>query len=174
MSMVCSYRGVERVWELSVPDFLLGRAGENSPPLLDLFPDVKITRLDARIWKEDGMNWIEEFQGWRGTLRNDKEIEGDGKKRIQMRDVIAAVEPSLRMQSLESRDTLAQTNYLKIGAGLELTVLGGVANKAARYCTGAVKAEVLIPEVHEPVWRIGRSRPRRLRLNTKGSLLLAV
>jgi len=80
MSMVCSYRGVERVWEVSVPDFLLGRAGENSPPLLDLFPDVKITRLDARIWKEDGMNWIEEFQGWRGTLRNDKEIEGDGKK----------------------------------------------------------------------------------------------
>jgi hypothetical protein len=39
------------------------------------------------------------------------------KKRIETGDVIVG-ERSLRMQSLESRDTLAQTNSLEIGASL--------------------------------------------------------
>jgi class 3 adenylate cyclase len=38
---------------------------------------------------------------------------------------------------------------------MEFTVIGDVVNKAARYCAGAAKGEVLIsPEMHERVWRI--------------------
>jgi adenylate cyclase len=118
MRIVCSCRGTQRVWEVTEPDFVLGRAHENSPPLLDLSPDTKISRQHARIWQEDGCHWIEDLQSSRGTLLNDIEIKGEGKKRIKAGDVIVAGETSLRVQALESRDTLAETNYLEIGASL--------------------------------------------------------
>jgi adenylate cyclase len=116
MRIVCSHRGAQRVWEVNEPDFVLGRAHENSPPLLDLSPDTKISRLHARIWIEDGACWIEDHQSAHGTLLNNIEIKGVGKKKIQASDVIVVGDTTLRLESLDPRDMLAQTNYLEFGA----------------------------------------------------------
>ena len=118
MRIAGSYHGTQRVWEITEPDFVLGRAHENSPPLLDLSPDTKVSRLHARVSTEDGCHWIEDLQSSRGTLLNNVEIKGDGRKKIKVGDVIVAGETTLCVQSLEPRDTLAQTNYLEVGASL--------------------------------------------------------
>jgi adenylate cyclase len=118
MRIVCSYRGTERVCEVTEPDFIIGRAHEHSPPLLDLSPDTKVSRLHARIWQEASCHWIEDRQSSRGTLLNGIEIKAQGKKRINAGDVIVVGETSLGLQSLDSPDSLAQTNYLEIGTSL--------------------------------------------------------
>jgi len=118
MRLICSYRGAQRVWEVAESDFVLGRAHENSPVLLDLSPDKKISRVHARVWKENDSYWIEDRQSSRGTLLNDIEIKGQGRQKLEVDDMICVGESSLRVQSLESEDTAAQTNYLELGANV--------------------------------------------------------
>lgn len=118
MRLICSYRGTQRVLEVAETDFVVGRAHENSPLVLDLSPDKKISRLHARVWKEDGLYWIEDCQSSRGTLLNNIEIKGQGKQKLQVNDMICAGETTLRVESLEFQDTLAQTSYLEVGASL--------------------------------------------------------
>lgn len=118
MRIVCSYRGTERAWEVAETEFVLGRAHEDSPLLLDLSSDKRISRVHARVWKADGVYWIEDRQSAHGTLLNNVEIKGEGKQKIQAGDLIVAGETTLRVESLESRDAFAQTNYLEIGASL--------------------------------------------------------
>ena len=116
MRIVCSYRNSERTWEVDENDFVIGRAHENAPLLLDLSPDKTVSRVHARIWKQDGGYWIEDRQSASGTLLNDVDIKGDGKRLIQAGDLISVGETTLRFESLESSDALAQTNYLQFGA----------------------------------------------------------
>jgi adenylate cyclase len=118
MRIACSYRGTERTCEISANDFVLGRAHENSPAMLDLSPDKKVSRVHARLWTEDGAAWIEDNQSLRGTLLNNVEIKGTGKQRIRGGDVIMAGDTTLRVESLDSLDVLMQTNYLEFGATL--------------------------------------------------------
>ncbi|MFZ3217988.1 MAG: adenylate/guanylate cyclase domain-containing protein [Candidatus Acidiferrales bacterium] len=99
-------------------DFVLGRAHENSPVLFDLSPDKKISRAHARIWKEGKGYWLEDLQSSRGTRLNGVEITGMGKQRIHTGDVIVVGETTLRIESLELQDALAQTSYLENGAKL--------------------------------------------------------
>src|SRR5258708_16723426 len=118
MRLISSYCGTQGVWEVPEPDFVLGLGHEDSPLLLDLSPDKTISRLHAGVWKEDGVYWIEDRQSSRGTLLNNIEIKGQGKQQLQVDDTICVGETTLRVQSLESQDTLAQTNYLEVGANL--------------------------------------------------------
>jgi pSer/pThr/pTyr-binding forkhead associated (FHA) protein len=118
MRIVCSYRGSERTWELSENDFVLGRAHENSPTLLDLSPGKKISRVHARLWREDGAAWIEDRQSLHGTFLNNVEIRGKGRRKIQVGDAIVAGDTTLRVESLESHDLFTQTNYLEFGTTL--------------------------------------------------------
>jgi adenylate cyclase len=118
MRLVCSYRGTEKIWEVAEPDFFLGRTHENSPTLLDLSPDMKISRVHARLWKGDDLFWIEDQKSMRGTLLNNVEIKGAGKKAIQTGDVVVVGDTTVRVDSLESPDLLGQTNYLELGASL--------------------------------------------------------
>ncbi len=118
MRIACAYHGVEKTWEIAEDDFVIGRAHENSPLLLDLSPDKTVSRVHARIWKGDGCYWIEDQQSASGTLLNEVEIKGSGKRLIQPGDVVAVGETKLRIESLESRDSLAQTNYLQLGGDL--------------------------------------------------------
>jgi adenylate cyclase len=118
MRVICSYHGTEKACEVAEDDFVLGRAYKNSPLLLDLTADKKISRFHARIWKEDGHRWIEDLQSSRGTLVNNVEIKGHGKKQLEVGDMIQVGETTLRVESLESEDSPAQTNYLEIGASL--------------------------------------------------------
>src|SRR5260370_8342350 len=118
MRLISSYRGRQRVWEVPGCEFGLGGGDEDSPLLLDLSADKTISRLHARVWKEDGAYWIEDRQSSRGTLLNNIEIKGRGKQQLQVDDTICVGETTLRVQSLESQDTLAPTNYLEVGANL--------------------------------------------------------
>src|ERR1700675_2200006 len=114
MRIICSYRDAERTLEVAHNDFVLGRDHENSPLLLDLSPDTKISRVHARVWKEDNLYWIEDHHSSHGTLLNDVEIKGMGKQMIHQDDLIVVGETTLRVESLRSTDAFAQTNYLEI------------------------------------------------------------
>jgi adenylate cyclase len=118
MRIVGSYRGTQKVWEVDEPEFFLGRTHENSPILLDLSPDTKISRLHARIWKDDNTYWVEDRQSTRGTMLNEVEIKGGGKKKIKVGDVVALGETTLRFESLDLQDAFSKTNYLELGANL--------------------------------------------------------
>jgi adenylate cyclase len=115
MRIVCPYRRGQNVWEVTEHDFVLGRAHENSPPLLDLSPDKTISRVQARVWKEDDSFWIEDRQSSHGTRLNGVEIKGLGKQIIHPGDLIVVGETTLSIESLEPRDPFAQTNYLETG-----------------------------------------------------------
>jgi adenylate cyclase len=118
MRIVCTYHGVERTWEVAEDEFVIGRAHENSPLLLDLSPDKTVSRVHARIWKETGNHWIEDLQSARGTLLNNDEIKGAGRRKLVPGDSIVVGETSLCFNSLECRDASSETNYLQFGADL--------------------------------------------------------
>jgi adenylate cyclase len=99
-------------------DFVLGRAHDSSPPLLDLSPDKKISRVHARIWSEDGHFWIEDRNSLHGTLLNNTELKGQGKQEIHAGDSLVAGDTTLRIVSLDTPDPCAQTSYLEFGASL--------------------------------------------------------
>jgi len=118
MRIVCSHRGTDKTMEMPENDFVLGRAHENSPVLLDLSFDKKISRLHARIWKENGDAWIEDCESRRGTRLNDIEIKGKGRQRLQIGDMLVVGDSTLRVESIDATDVFAQTNYLEFGASL--------------------------------------------------------
>jgi FHA domain len=93
MRIVCSYRGTPRVWDISRLDFAFGHAHENSPPSPDLSPDMRISRLHARIGKADGEYWIEDLPSSRDTLLNSIEFKAGGRKRIETGDAIEWILP---------------------------------------------------------------------------------
>jgi len=95
----------------------LGDPVKKSPSLLDLSPDHKVSRLHGRIWHENGFCWIEDLNSGRGTLLNNVEIKGQGKKRIQAGDVIVAGIPPSSIESPDPPIT-AQTNFLEAGTSL--------------------------------------------------------
>jgi len=118
MRIVCSYGGTEKALEIAEAEFVLGRAHENSPILLDLSPDKKISRVHARLWREDDRYWIEDRQSLHGSLLNNTEIKGAGKQEIKAGDVIVVGSTTVRVESLETRDAVGGTNYLELGANL--------------------------------------------------------
>ena len=76
MRIVCSYRRTSRVLDISELDVVFGPVHENSPPLFDLSPDMRTSRLQAGIGKEDGEHWVEDLQCSREKLLNSIEIRG--------------------------------------------------------------------------------------------------
>lgn len=118
MRIVLCYRDAETTLEIAGNDFFIGRAHENSPLLLDLSADKSVSRLHARIWKENGAYWIEDRQSAHGTLLNNVQIKGIGKKPIQEGDLIVVGETTLCLESLEWRGAPPQTSYLGAGATL--------------------------------------------------------
>jgi adenylate cyclase len=118
MRITCCYRGSEKTWEVDEDDFVFGRAHEGSPHLLDLSPDKKISRVHARIWREDGVCWIEDRHSLHGTMLNNVEIKGAGKHKLRTEDVILLGDTTVRVESLDFVDVVAQTNYLELGEAL--------------------------------------------------------
>src|SRR5207244_12030552 len=64
------------------------------------------------------MIWLLEFRRVLFRSLNNIEIKEKGKQKLQVGDVICAGETMLQVESLESQDTPAQTNYLETGASL--------------------------------------------------------
>src|ERR1700737_4404508 len=117
MRIVSTYRGAQRNWETPEREITFGRAVEKSARVLDLSPDQKVSRLHGRIWQENGFFWIEDLNSGRGTLVNNVEIKGQGKKKFQAGDVIVAGNTTLQIESSVSHVT-AQTNFLETGTTL--------------------------------------------------------
>jgi adenylate cyclase len=117
MRIISSYLGAQRNWETSEREITFGRLGEKSPSVLDLSPDNKVSRLHGRIWQENGSYWIEDLNSGRGTLLNNVEIKGLGKKTVQAGDVIVAGNTTLLIESPDP-SVITQTNFLETGTSL--------------------------------------------------------
>src|SRR3981081_1752444 len=117
MRIISSYLGAQRNWETSEREITFGRLGQKSPSVLDLSPDNKVSRLHGRIWQENGSYWIEDLNSGRGTLLNNVEIKGLGKKTVQAGDVIVAGNTTLLIESPDP-SVITQTNFLETGTSL--------------------------------------------------------
>lgn len=115
MRIVCSYRGSQKAWEKADTDLVIGRADDGSGVILDLSPDQKVSRLHARIWREDGLYWIDDLDSTRGTKLNDAEIKRKGKQQLQPGDVLTVGDTTLRIDILDDLAALNRTNYLELG-----------------------------------------------------------
>jgi adenylate cyclase len=119
MRIVSSYSGTKQNWQTSEKEVMFGRPGEKSGRVLDLSPDQKVSRLHGRIWQDNGSFWIEDLNSGRGTLLNNVEIKGQGKKKIQAGDVIVVGDTTIRVESLDPPTAVtAQTNFLEPGTNL--------------------------------------------------------
>ena len=119
MRIVSSYNGSQKDWETFEREIMFGRPGEKSARVLDLSPDQKVSRLHGRIWQENGSYWIEDLNSGRGTLLNNVEIKGQGKKKIQAGDVVQAGNTTIQVESLAPLTAAtAQTNFLEPGTNL--------------------------------------------------------
>jgi len=118
MRIVCSYRGAQKIWDKPDTDVVIGRADDDSGVILDLSPDQKVSRLHARIWREDGLYWIDDLDSTRGTRLNDVEIKRKGKQQLQPGDVLTVGETILHLDSLDDLAALNRTNYLALGRDL--------------------------------------------------------
>lgn len=84
MRIIYSYKGSEQVFERKTSQVIVGRQNEG----LDLSPDMKVSRLHARFWLEDGQLWIEDLNSRHGTQINDEEIQGSGKRALRAGDIV--------------------------------------------------------------------------------------
>jgi adenylate cyclase len=115
MRIVYSYQGLQKVWEKPGTDLVIGRADDGSGAILDLSPDQKVSRLHARIWREDGFYWIDDLDSTRGTKLNDVEIKRKGKQQLQPGDVLTVGDTTLRLEVLDDLADVNRTNYLEMG-----------------------------------------------------------
>jgi|GEM_PF-1033666 len=80
---------------------IIGRRKEGILPDLDLSFDRFVSRLQARVWEEEGEWWIEDLDSNNGTRVNGEEIKGKGKRRLQPGENLVQVgKTKLRMQVL--------------------------------------------------------------------------
>src|ERR1700680_4194397 len=120
MRIVSSYNGSQKDWETFEREIMFGRPGEKSARVLDLSPDQKVSRLHGRIWQENGSYWIEDLNSGRGTLLNSVEIKGQGKRMIQVGDVIVVGNTTIQVENLDPpAPVTAQTNFLETGTNLQ-------------------------------------------------------
>jgi class 3 adenylate cyclase len=118
MRITCSYLGKHRVWGTPETEVLFGRAEEESPIVLDLSPDQRVSRLHGRIWEEQGVYWIEDLNSSRGTQLNGIEIKGAGKRQFKPGDSVIVGQTALTLDFGEAPGLADATNYLEQGTYL--------------------------------------------------------
>jgi adenylate cyclase len=118
MRITCSYLGRQKVWATPETEVLFGRAEEDSPIILDLSPDQRISRVHGRIWEEAGTFWIEDLNSSRGTRLNGHEIKGAGKRPLKPEDSILVGQTTLKIDFTEPVGLADETNYLEHGTCL--------------------------------------------------------
>ena len=115
MRIICLYREKQKVWETPETEVVFGRAEDQSPIILDLSPDQKVSRIHGRIWEEDGLYWVEDLNSSRGTQLNGIEIKRRGKQQLRPEDAILVGQTTLRVEPAETPGFARQTNYLEQG-----------------------------------------------------------
>jgi adenylate cyclase len=118
MRITCSYLGTQKVWSTPETEVLFGRAEEDSPIILDLSPDQRVSRLHGRIWEEAGHYWIEDLNSSRGTQLNGHEIKSGGKRQLKPEDSILVGQTALKIDFGETLGDADSTNYLEHGTCL--------------------------------------------------------
>jgi adenylate cyclase len=96
MRITYSYQGGEQVFESETSQALIGRHKVGLS--IDLAPDMRASRLHARVWVEDDKLWIEDLNSTRGTKVNNAEIKGQGKRQLLPDDIILIGETTLTVQ----------------------------------------------------------------------------
>jgi adenylate cyclase len=94
MRITYSYKDAERVFERETSHVVIGRHNDG----IDLTPDMKVSRLHARILIENGQFWIEDLNSTHGTRVNEEDIKGKGKRLLQAGDVIRIGDTMLEAQ----------------------------------------------------------------------------
>jgi len=115
MRIISQYGDESKAWETHETEVYFGRAEGNWPTVLDLSPDLRVSRLHGRIWEEEGACWIEDLNSSRGTLVNGSEIKGLGKRRLGATDSVLVGQTIIRVQIGEP-DGDGETNYLENGS----------------------------------------------------------
>jgi adenylate cyclase len=105
-----SFQGSEKVFERETAQVVIGRHKDGLA--LDLAPDMRVSRLHARVWIEDGQLWIEDLNTTRGTKVNGEEIKGQGRRPVRPDDQILIGETILKAESppVEATDTPAESD----------------------------------------------------------------
>jgi adenylate cyclase len=118
MRITCSYRDKEKVWQTSEAEVVFGRSEEKLPIILDLTPDLRVSRMHGRIWEDKGLFWIEDLDSSRGTQLNGVEIKGRGKQQLHPNDSIVVGQTILRVEFTDSSAMSDRANYLEHGTFL--------------------------------------------------------
>ncbi|HEY0545132.1 MAG TPA: adenylate/guanylate cyclase domain-containing protein [Pyrinomonadaceae bacterium] len=92
MRITYSYQGDERVFEREASQVVIGRHNDG----IDLSPDMKVSRLHARVLVEDGQFWVEDLNSKHGTRVNNEEIKGQGKRLLRQDDIIQIGDTTLK------------------------------------------------------------------------------
>jgi adenylate cyclase len=87
----------QRDFASAAQSILIGRLEAGVKLDLDLTPDLKVSRVHARLFVEDGQYWIEDLESKHGTRINNEEIKGKGSCRLNSSDVITIGETELRL-----------------------------------------------------------------------------
>jgi adenylate cyclase len=123
MRIIYSYKDKEQVFERKTSQVIVGRQNEG----IDLSPDMKVSRLHARLWLEDGRLWIEDLNSRHGTQINDEEIQGQGKRALREGDVIRIGETTVKPELPVEQPGLAQS----IGAAKTIQDSGDILDASA-------------------------------------------
>jgi adenylate cyclase len=94
MRISYTYLDNKSFFERDVSQVVIGR----HPDGIDLSPDMKVSRLHARVWIEDEKYWIEDLNSKHGTKVNGEEIKGAGKRELGTDDVIKIADTSLSLE----------------------------------------------------------------------------
>lgn len=113
MRIIYTYKGDERVFERETSEAVIGRHTNGVP--VDLAPDMKVSRVHARVWIEDGVYWIEDLNSKQGTKVNGEEIRGKGKRMLYPDDTVRMGETTISVL-VPAADQLAVTELLSFSA----------------------------------------------------------
>src|SRR4030095_9510155 len=87
----------QRDFASAAESILIGRLEAGVKLDLDLTPDLKVSRVHARLFVEEDQYWIEDLESKHGTRINQGESKGSGQCRLNIGDVITIGETELRL-----------------------------------------------------------------------------
>jgi adenylate cyclase len=115
MRITYSYQDNERVFESETSEAVIGRHKKGVS--IDLAPDMKVSRLHARVWVEDGQFWIEDLNSKQGTKVSGEEIKGQGNRLLHPDDIIEMGDTVLTVHiPTEQPEQLVVTKLLSFSA----------------------------------------------------------
>src|SRR5476651_2158098 len=82
----------------SKPVIVIGRAGSAGRPDLDLSLDINISRRQARIWREDGVCWLEDLGSKYGTKINGCRLEANTRQKLSADDLIMMGDTEMQLE----------------------------------------------------------------------------